>query len=99
MKKEDCIAKKVVENNEKYDVDLEVIMRKWDNNETLTKLEKSLLFLTMNDAKRIKCFVGSDKVLMQFEQRIKELSKDQKMIELYEAELLKRFILEDSMYE
>ena len=77
---------------EEYCVDVSKIMKKWENHEKLTKYEKMVLLSMLNEAKNIKYIIGDEQDMIETEERIKELSKDQKLIENYEIEIIKDYL-------
>lgn len=78
-----------VENYEKYHINLAKVREKYYNEEernSLTKLEKELLILVLDDKEKIKEVSKGDVELMEAGKKIEDMSFDINMIGLYDEE-------------
>lgn len=80
------------QEQEIYNVNISSIINKWENKEFLTRIEKSIILIMLNEAKNIKCLISSEKDLIIMENKIKELSKDKNKIKKLEEELIKTYL-------
>ena len=72
-----------------YHVNLDKILKKYYNeyrNEELTEFEKSLVILTLEDKSKLRNISKGDRVLMSVEKKIEDLSLNEEIIGLYDAE-------------
>ena len=79
---------------EEYCVDVSMIMKKWENKEKLSKYEKMILLSMLNEAKQIKYIISDEQELINSEAKIRELSKDQALIEKIEKEIIEGYFNE-----
>jgi len=75
-----------------YCVDVSKVMKKWENHEKLSKYEKMVLLSMFNEAKEIKYIISDEQELINSEVKIRELSKDQALIEKIERELIEGYL-------
>lgn len=87
------VERGIIENKqiEKYHINLSNVKKKCYNNHELTKFEKELLLLVEDDPKKIREIVGDDKDLMEAEEKIKELSQNETIVGLYDAEYMEEY--------
>ena len=76
---------------EEYCVDLSKVMKKWENHEKLSKYEKMVLLSMLNEARQIKYIISDEQEFINVEGKIKELSKNQALIEQIEKELIEGY--------
>lgn len=75
-----------------YCVDVSKVMKKWENHEKLSKYEKMVLLSMLNETKEIKYVISDEQELINSEAKIRELSKDQALIEKIEKELIEDYL-------
>ena len=68
-----------------YHVNLEKVKKKYDNNEPLSKSEKTLLVLCTNELAVLNDICKGEKNLEAVKNKLIELTKDEKFMELYTA--------------
>lgn len=78
------------ENYERYHVNLALIRKKYYNKEKLSKEEKELLMLTINNISELNEIVGEDGTMKKASEKLKDLSEDTDMIGLYDREVVER---------
>ena len=78
-------------NLEKYHVILPNLKKKCYNEAKLSKFEKELLLLIENNYDKLKSLVGDDKELMKAVEKREKLSKDKKIIGLYDGEKMEAY--------
>lgn len=76
---------------EEYCVDVSKIMKKWENKEKLSKYEKMILLSMLNETKQIKYIISDEQELINQEAKIREMSKDQALIDKIEKELIEGY--------
>ena len=75
------------ENFENYHINMASIRKRWyTGGEPITRFEKILLMLQLNDKDELRDLVKGDKELENMEKRIEELSYDEDIIGLYDKE-------------
>ena len=86
------VEKQIVEteNYEKYHVNLDLISKKNYNKEKLSKEEKELLILTLEDIKEIEKLVEGDDTMKRVKDKVVELSEDEELIGVYDKEIVDR---------
>jgi len=78
-----------------YCVDVSKVMKKWENHEKLSKYEKMVLLSMLNETKEIKYVISDEQELINSEAKIRELSKDQALIEKIEKELIEGYLKDE----
>ena len=78
-----------------YCVDVSKVMKKWENHEKLSKYEKMVLLSMLNETKEIKYVISDEQELINSEAKIRELSKDQALIEKIENELIEGYLKDE----
>ena len=78
-----------------YCVDVSKVMKKWENHEKLSKYEKMVLLSMLNETKDIKYVISDEQELINSEAKIRELSKDQALIEKIENELIEGYLKDE----
>jgi len=78
------------ENYERYHVNLALIRKKYYNKEELSKEEKELLMLTINNISELNEIVGDDNTMKKASEKLIDLSEDTDMIGLYDREIVER---------
>ena len=70
----------------KYHISLPIITKKYYNKEKLSALEKMLLLIAINEIKDLEKVSMGDDILMEYEKKIKNLSDDERFLDLYDVE-------------
>lgn len=73
-------------NYEKYHINLKRIKEKYCNKEKLTKFEKELLLLVLDNRKELEKVSSGDHIMKKVEEKIITLSQDSAMILCYDEE-------------
>ena len=72
-----------------YHVNLEIALKKWYNKEKLTRLEKILVMMQLNDKEKLKEIAKGDEMLMVFGKSIDEANEE---IGVYDKEAADEFV-------
>ena len=78
------------ENYEKYHVNLEVIKNKYYNKEKISREEKILLLLMLENKKEIDNLVRGDDTMEKARKVLEDLSEDEELVGVYDKEIVDR---------
>lgn len=78
------------ENYEKYHVNLDLINKLYYNKEKLSKEDKELLLLTIEDIKDIEKIVSGDDTMKKAKEKLVDLSEDNELVGMYDKEIVDR---------
>ena len=77
-------------NYEKYHVNLDLINKLYYNKNELSKEEKELLLLTMEDVREIEKIVEDDDTMKKAKEKLEDLSEDTELVGMYDKEIVDR---------
>ena len=83
---EEETLEKETESYEKYHINLKKIKKKYYNKEKLTRLEKMLVLLTLDNEKELEEISEGDEIMCEAKKKILSLSKEDAMILCYDEE-------------
>ena len=77
-------------NYEKYHVNLDLINKLYYNKNELSKEDRELLLLTMEDVREIEKIVEDDDTMKKAKEKLVDLSEDTELVGMYDKEIVER---------
>ena len=77
-------------NYEKYHVNLDLINKLYYNEDELSKEDRELLLLTMEDVSEIEDIVRDDDTMKKAKEKLEDLSEDTELVGMYDKEIVDR---------